>query len=508
MMPAANSHEDANAGMARLAAHRRAAGMEVSPQLQEAERAAEAAKRAIANARGPELPKGQPPAQNATAADAEATARPKPARTPVERAPNDASSDVTDAHHGGSRIKLLRGDAIKPEPVHWLWGNWLAAGKFHILAGNPGTGKTTAALAFAATVTRGALWPDGTHAPVGDVLIWSGEDDPKDTLVPRLRAMDADMKRIRFVAGVRDNSGTRSFDPARDMGQLQHEAATIGNVRLLIVDPVVSAVNGDSHKNAETRRSLQPLVDLAAALDCAVLGIHHLSKGTSGRDPIERVTGSIAFGALARVVMVTAESPQEHERPASRILAIAKSNIGQDVGGFYYDLEQVELAHFPGVFASAVVWKGATEGTARELLAEAEPIAQPGGKGEPRDPSMTAQAIEFLKHVLKETRLLSKEVKTLATAEGISERALRVARQRLGIGIERVGFGRDTKSYWTLPTASFVTSNPIYATPKRDVTNGSNGTNGASPPDDAGCDPSSADASAHKPAGGPIAEDF
>jgi len=37
----------------------------------------------------------------------------------------------------------------------------------------------------------------------------------------------------------------------------------VGNVRLLIIDPIVSAVTGDSHKNAEVRRSLQSLVDLA-----------------------------------------------------------------------------------------------------------------------------------------------------------------------------------------------------------------------------------------------------
>ena len=60
--------------------------------------------------------------------------------------------------------------------------------------------------------------------------------------------------------------------------------------------PIVSAVAGDSHKGAEVRRALQPVVTLAQRLGCAVLGITHFSKGTNGRDPVERVTGSIAFG--------------------------------------------------------------------------------------------------------------------------------------------------------------------------------------------------------------------
>src|SRR5437867_3377615 len=57
-------------------------------------------------------------------------------------------------------LSLVRGDSITPEPVSWIWDGWLAAGKFHVLAGQPGTGKTTLALAFAATITSGGRWPD------------------------------------------------------------------------------------------------------------------------------------------------------------------------------------------------------------------------------------------------------------------------------------------------------------------------------------------------------------
>jgi putative DNA primase/helicase len=64
------------------------------------------------------------------------------------------------------------------------------------------------------------------------------------------------------------------------MEPLRRKLAEIGGVRLLIVDPVVSAIAGDSHKNAEVRRGLQPLVDLAGSMHCALLGITHFSKGT------------------------------------------------------------------------------------------------------------------------------------------------------------------------------------------------------------------------------------
>ncbi len=236
-----------------------------------------------------------------------------------------------------SVVALSRGDTLTPEPINWLWPGWLAAGKMHILGGQAGTGKTTIALALAAALTTGGRWPDGNKAPIGDVVIWSGEDDPTDTLVPRLRAMGADMRRVHFVAGITENEKARSFDPASDMLALQAALQELPAARLLIVDPIVSAITGDSHKNSETRRGLQPLVDLAASLKCALLGITHFTKGTQGREPIDRITGSLAFAALARVVMVCAKETSTDDKTPRRLLMRAKSNIGADDGGFAYD---------------------------------------------------------------------------------------------------------------------------------------------------------------------------
>jgi hypothetical protein len=134
-------------------------------------------------------------------------------------------------------------------------------------------------------------------------------------------------------------------------------------------DPVVSAVSGDSHKNSETRRSLQPLVEFASNAGVAVLGVTHYSKGTSGRDPAERVTGSLAFVAVSRLVMATAK-PKEPGEPWR--LVRAKSNIGPDGGGFEYELRQVPVGAGDGVFGQCVLWGGPLEGTAQALLAEVE----------------------------------------------------------------------------------------------------------------------------------------
>ena len=125
----------------------------------------------------------------------------------------------------------------------------------------------------------------------------------------------------------------------------------------MIIDPIVSAILGDSHKNAEVRRGLQPLADLAITMGCALLGITHFSKGTAGRDPVERLTGSLAFGVLARIVFVAVKQQKENENGRTvRLFLRAKSNIGKDNGGFEYELEQAELNSHPGIVTSYVLW--------------------------------------------------------------------------------------------------------------------------------------------------------
>ena len=236
------------------------------------------------------IPNQAPPTRRKrrfSAAAAQPTKDPMPSdiRTfpPLDDGTAGAPQDETDS------VVLVSGADLHPVPVAWLWRHWLALKKLHILAGAPGQGKTTIALTMAATVTIGGSWPDGTRSEKGNVLIWSGEDDPADTLLPRLLAAGADRNRCHFVIGSRRAGEVVPFDPARDLNQLLARIDQIGGVRLLIVDPVVSAVAGDSHKNTEVRRALQPLVDLAAACDCAVLGITHFSKGGQGSDPAQRV---------------------------------------------------------------------------------------------------------------------------------------------------------------------------------------------------------------------------
>ena len=337
-----------------------------------------------------------------------------------------------------SRVDLLCASNIQCVPIRWLWGGHIAKGKFHILGGAPGTGKTTIAMAIAAAVSSGGAWPDGSAAPAGNVLIWSGEDDPADTLVPRLKVAGADLDRIFFITGTREDGEVRPFDPAKDLTLLQFEAEQRGDIALIVVDPVVTAITGDSHNNTEVRRGLQPLVDIGVRLDAAIIGITHFSKGSAGRDPTERVVGSVAFGALARVVLVTAKVQKDGEEHPQRIMARSKSNIGPDGGGFTYALEQVE---FDGISASRVSWGEALLGTARELLTEDEPD---------RDARMSG-APEALRELLASGPRPAKEVVAEAREAGYSRDAMFRARKKIGVVSKKLAGTMKGGWLWSLP---------------------------------------------------------
>ncbi len=358
-----------------------------------------------------------------------------------ERAKDDPGGFRTTGGEYALIVDLLRASDIAPEPVSWIWNGWLASGKMHILGGQPGTGKTTVAIALAATITVGGSWPDGTSAPAGNVLIWSGEDDPADTLVPRLYAAGANCDKVFFVDEVEDRGEKRTFDPAKDIDALCRRAKEIGDVKFILVDPIVSAVAGDSHKNAEVRRGLQPLVELATNIDCALLGITHFTKGTKGNNPIERITGSLAFGALARVVLVATEQKEKFD---PRLFLRAKSNIGPDGGGFEYTLNQRTLPKHPKIEASCAVWGNPVEGGVRELLNRAEEVDPVENKN-----FAMRGARDFLSTVLEFGPVPVEKLKTEAEDANISWRTIERAKSALGIKAKKSGFKGQWE--WCLP---------------------------------------------------------
>jgi hypothetical protein len=235
---------------------------------------------------------------------------------------------------------------IQPIPMRWLWSDRLALGKLNLIAGQPGLGKSQITANMAGVISRGGKWPDGTYAPLGSVVFITCEDDPADTIVPRLEAAGADRRRIHLLDWVRDErdesgEAVRSYDIGRDVTALEALCHDIGDVRLIVIDPVSAYVGGiDSHKVSDVRGSLAPLQAMAAELSVCVVMITHLNKGTNDGSAMSRVAGSGAYVAACRSAWFVAPHPQDAEK---RIFTPLKNNIGDDKTGFAYRIEGVEL---------------------------------------------------------------------------------------------------------------------------------------------------------------------
>jgi putative DNA primase/helicase len=285
--------------------------------------------------------------------------------------PQTPVADTVAAAQKTTRALTRSFATITPKPVSWIWPGRIAAGKYTTIAGEPGLGKSQLTALMAATITTGGDWPEGEGtAPLGSVIIVSSEDDPEDTIAPRLMAAGAEMTKVHELQGVQHQSVNRTFNLAEDLAPLEDTIAALGDVRLVVIDPISAYLGGtDSHKNDDVRALLAPLQDMAQRRAVAVLGITHLNKG--GGSAMARFTGSGAFVAAARAAYLVAKDADDPDR---RLFLPVKNNLGEDKTGFAYTIQGATVAG--GIPTSRVVFApGLVDAQADAVLA-----AQGGGQ--------------------------------------------------------------------------------------------------------------------------------
>jgi hypothetical protein len=332
---------------------------------------------------------------------------------------------------------------IVPEKVEWLWSRRLARGKHTCIAGEPGTGKSQVSVAITAAVTTGGEWPcgEGRSPVVGNVIIVSAEDGAADTIVPRLIAAGADLSRVEIVAAVgsADGKDRRAFNLQTDIGLLEQKIVEIGDVALVVVDPVSSYLGKtDSHKNSEVRAVLEPLSDMADRTRIAILTITHFSKTGAGNTTkaLHRFIGSIAFtGAPRTAFAVIGDADSE----GHYLFLHAKNNLAPPPQGLAFRLEQTIVGD--GIVASRVCWdtQPVSITASQALAAEAA--------GEDQRSAIEA-AEEFLREVLAGGPVPQKELKADAEGAGLSWTTVRRAKDRLGVIVKRESEGASGAGRW------------------------------------------------------------
>jgi len=162
-------------------------------------------------------------------------------------------------------------------------------------------------------------------------------------------------------------------------------------------------------------------VDLASANGCAVIGISHYAKGSKGSSPTDRVIGSQAFAALARMVLVTAKK----EDCSERVLARAKSNISADTGGFSYTIESAMVED--NIETTVCRWGDGVEGSAHKIINSVE------DSDFEHELSALEDAKDFLVGTLQAGPKLVREIEAEAKAAGHSMATIQRAKKALKI---------------------------------------------------------------------------
>ena len=178
---------------------------------------------------------------------------------------------------------------------------------------------------FAAHVTTGKRWPDGGHCPDGSVIFVSCEDDAADTVVPRLMAAGADCSRVHLLDWIAEYQPdgvvrNRSFVIGSDVRPLAELAAKVGDVRLIVIDPLSPPTWAapTATRRATVRASLTPLQSLAGEIGACVVLVSHLNKGSADGAAISRVAGSgacrrrLPFGLVRRRAPERGRSARVH----------------------------------------------------------------------------------------------------------------------------------------------------------------------------------------------------
>jgi putative DNA primase/helicase len=330
---------------------------------------------------------------------------------------------------------------IKPETLKWLWPGRIPLGKLTLIVGDPGLGKSLVITDVAARVSRGVSFPDGEACELGAAIMASAEDDPADTIRPRLDNAGADVARVHALEGMRvtlsDNStAERTFDLETGIAVLEDAIARIHGVRLITVDPI-SAYLGhvNCHINAEVRGLLSPLAALAAKYMVAVVGVTHLRK--SSGTAVHRAIDSIAFTAAARAVWAVASDPSDLDR---RLLLQVKQNLGPNIGGLAFRVLTQNGQ-------PRINWEsGAVSMDANEVLTVEDR----------EDRSERKEAEQWLCEYLTGGPLGAREVIRAANEFGLAKTTLWRAANSIGVVKHKMG-GRGAGWEWSLKE-----SVPIY----------------------------------------------
>ncbi|MCC6890511.1 MAG: AAA family ATPase [Hyphomicrobiales bacterium] len=341
-------------------------------------------------------------------------------------------------------------DKFKAIPRSWVWWPFIPDGNVTSIYGDGGKGKSTITLDLAARITKGAHWPqikggeggnsdsDNERALKGSVLILSSEDGPNEDLRPKLELAGADLTKVHVVGYASDDRTSRDFEELERIDtkvrDLERRVKEIGDVRLIVIDPITSYL-GDipSHDDPSVRRLIDRLGVLAREYKLAVVYILHLNKKTD-LSAQYRGLGSVAFINRPRSNVAVGDHPDD---PSRKVFCLGKRNYAPSSANFAVEFTIRERKQ-----TVRVEWgEEWLDLTADRVLEKPKQV-----DGETK--AVKAEAL--IRELLAERPMLATDVIARAADQGISARTVGTAKKSIGVKSHK----EDRAWWWRLPKQS------------------------------------------------------
>ena len=237
--------------------------------------------------------------------------------------------DQTRRDDSEPRISWRRLSGVEMRSIVFRDKPLLQADAFHGIVGRKGAGKGTVLAEIASRVTRGEL---GEKTGV----VWIGSEDSAEVdIKPRIVATEGDPSRVLVVE-------RGWIQLPGDIPEIEHAMEDLGEVGMLLVDPVGNHIAGkNSNSETDIRDAIGRLNKLADEHRCMVFGVRHLSEKECSRGVLAAILGSSAWVHVPRAVLAVVRDDEDPQ--LSHVQCVAGNRLPPDTPGRMFRIEGVKI---------------------------------------------------------------------------------------------------------------------------------------------------------------------
>jgi len=305
---------------------------------------------------------------------------------------------------------------IDKREVRWLWYPYIPAGKITVLQGDPGEGKSSLMINLISMLTNGMALPgEKEDGQKRTVIYQAAEDDPADTVRPRIEAAGGNPGMIGFID---EGEEPLTLDDPRIESAIREM-----NASLFVIDPIQAFIEqgSDMTSAVKMRQIMRQLAGTAQRTGCAIVLIGHMTKAGRSNN-LYRGLGSIDIAAQARSILMVVK---DREDCLKRYMLHIKSSLAPagDPVGFSFDHDK------------GFVWQDKCDISADDIL-----------EGRDQTQLKIDMCVSLIQRILETQDLPSRAIYDRMLRAGISKRTVKEAKKLIPIDVYKKG----NAWYWHL----------------------------------------------------------